>query len=129
MVIEGVYVETFEEDALYGCLNFLCIQFRYTTGWTDCALLVGLSIAWGVGDATFQTQIGALLGILYPHDTEAAFAQLKIWESAGTSVAFFVSSHMDLAAKQFSLLSILVVSTAALLVVVLRPERANSLKA
>jgi hypothetical protein len=69
MVIQGVYVETFEEDALYGCLNFLCIQFRYTTGWTDCALLVGLSIAWGVGDATFQTQIGALLGILYPHDT------------------------------------------------------------
>ncbi len=62
-------------------------------------------------------------------EQEAAFAQLKIWESAGTSVAFFVSSHMDLAAKQFSLLSILVVSTAALLVVVLRPERANSLKA
>ncbi|CAK9871435.1 unnamed protein product [Sphagnum jensenii] len=102
---------------------------EYTTGWTDCALLVGLSIAWGVGDATFQTQIGALLGILYPHDTEAAFAQLKIWESAGTSVAFFVSTHMDLVAKQFSLLSILVVSTAALLVVVLRPESANSLKA
>lgn len=42
---------------------------RYGEGWTDYFLLGGLAIAWGVGDATFNTQISALLGILYPHDT------------------------------------------------------------
>ncbi len=45
-------------------------------GWTDYMLLAGLAIAWGVGDATFNTQISALLGILYPHDT------VRTWSSA-----------------------------------------------
>ncbi len=48
-------------------------------------------------------------------EQEAAFAQLKIWESVVTSVAFFVSTHIDLVAKQLSLWSILGVSMATLL--------------
>jgi hypothetical protein len=54
---------------------FFCKQ-EYMAGWTDYMLLAGLAIAWGVGDATFNTQISALLGILYPHDT------VRTWSSA-----------------------------------------------
>jgi hypothetical protein len=67
-------VEICEEDALYGCLNFVCIQCRYMAGWTDCSLLAGLVIAWGVSDAIMQTQIDGLLGILYPHDTVSTWS-------------------------------------------------------
>ena len=42
---------------------------RYGGGRLDFLLLCGLAIAWGIGDATFNTQISALLGIFYPDDT------------------------------------------------------------
>jgi hypothetical protein len=43
----------------------------------------------------------------HKEEQKAAFAQLKIWESAETLVAFFVSTHIDLVAKQLLLWSIL----------------------
>lgn len=48
----------------------LCgLLWRYGKGWTDYLLLGGLAVAWGIGDAAFNTQISALLGIFYPEDT------------------------------------------------------------
>jgi hypothetical protein len=48
----------------------LCgLLWRYGEGWIDYLLLGGLAVAWGIGDAAFNTQISALLGIFYPEDT------------------------------------------------------------
>ncbi|KAK7500311.1 hypothetical protein BaRGS_00008534 [Batillaria attramentaria] len=38
---------------------------------------------WGMGDAVIQTQINALYGSLFTANTEAAFANYKLWESVG----------------------------------------------
>ncbi len=51
----------------------------------------------------------------HKEEQKAAFAQLKIWESAETLVAFFVSTHIDLVAKQLLLWSILGVWMSTLL--------------
>ena len=48
----------------------LCgLLWSYGEGWIDYLLLGGLAVAWGIGDAAFNTQISALLGIFYPEDT------------------------------------------------------------
>ncbi|KAG0632200.1 hypothetical protein M758_1G311200 [Ceratodon purpureus] len=98
----------------------LLFKQQYGGGWLDSFLLSGLAIAWGVGDATFNTQISALLGIFYPDDTEAAFAQWKIWQSAATSAAFFASPRTGFFFKLYVLLGLLVLSMAALLFVIMR---------
>ncbi|CAM6105150.1 unnamed protein product [Calypogeia fissa] len=58
-------------------------------------IVLAAAILWGLGDATIHTQFSALLGIYYPRDIEAAFAQWKIWQSAGTSVIFFASPYLS----------------------------------
>ncbi|XP_024382597.1 UNC93-like protein 3 [Physcomitrium patens] len=101
-------------------LTLLCFKQQFGGGGIDLLLLSGLAIAWGVGDATFNTQISALLGIFYPDDTEAAFAQWKIWQSAATSAAFFASPRTDFFIKLYVLLAVLVLSMVALLFVIMR---------
>jgi MFS family permease len=101
-------------------LVLLLFKQQYGGGAFDYLLLSGLAIAWGIGDATFNTQISALLGIFYPDDTEAAFAQWKIWQSAATSAAFFASPRLDFFIKLYVLLALLVLSMAAFIIVILR---------
>ncbi|XP_045191368.1 protein unc-93 homolog A-like [Mercenaria mercenaria] len=43
---------------------------------------------WGMGDAVIQTQINALYGMLWTKDSEAAFANYRLWESLGFIIAF-----------------------------------------
>ncbi|XP_076111927.1 protein unc-93 homolog A-like [Mytilus galloprovincialis] len=43
---------------------------------------------WGMGDAIIQTQINALYGYLFTNNTEAAFANYRLWESIGFILAF-----------------------------------------
>ncbi|BBM98531.1 MFS transporter, NAG-T family, sugar:H+ symporter [Marchantia polymorpha subsp. ruderalis] len=83
----------------------------------------GAAVIWGVGDATFNTQISAVLGIFYPNDTEAAFAQWKIWQSAATSAAFFVSPYTTLSSKITFLFISLLLSMSLFLVVTWRQSR------
>ncbi|KAL3702173.1 hypothetical protein R1sor_020195 [Riccia sorocarpa] len=115
-------------------------------------VIFGAAIVWGIGDATFNTQISAVLGILYPNDTEvtpkpplwggqttspifkavdrlvyqaAAFAQWKIWQSLATSAAFFVSPYASLITKLWILLLSLMISVSLFLVVIWQSRRAG----
>ncbi|KAK3761070.1 hypothetical protein RRG08_022474 [Elysia crispata] len=38
---------------------------------------------WGMGDAVIQTQLNALYGNIFSNEAEAAFANYRLWESAG----------------------------------------------
>ncbi|XP_063044373.1 protein unc-93 homolog A-like [Engraulis encrasicolus] len=67
-------------------------------------LVAGL---WGMADGILQTQINATYGVLFPDHKEAAFANIRLWESAGFLLAFGYSSHLCLSTKTYLLLSAL----------------------
>eukprot|EP00897_Mesotaenium_endlicherianum_P004993 jgi/Mesen1/4521/ME000023S03892 len=86
-------------DALMERLFTFPKPLLFRSAWADKGTLVAAALLWGAGDAAFNTQISALLTILYPRDTEVAFAQWNTWQSAGTSLMFFISPHAPLYVK------------------------------
>ncbi|XP_062005266.1 UNC93-like protein 3 [Rosa rugosa] len=57
-----------------------------------------MAAALGIGDGVLNTQLSALLAIYFKHDTEGAFAQLKVWQSGTISAVFFISPYISLQA-------------------------------
>ena len=55
-----------------------------------CSLLLGL------GDACFNTQIYAILGVSFPNNSVSAFAIFKFTQSAASAIAFFYSGALAL---------------------------------
>lgn len=88
----------------------LMFQQSYGSDLSGYLNLFGLAIIWGLGDAAFNTQISALLGILFPDNTEAAFAQWKIWQSVATAVVFFITNYTLMSVRLIILLATLTVS-------------------
>jgi len=56
--------------------------------------LLGMEIFWGLEDGVFNTQINVVIWLRFPHDTEDAFSQLKIWQSGAIAVVFLVSCFL-----------------------------------
>ncbi|KAL0451174.1 UNVERIFIED_CONTAM: UNC93-like protein 3 [Sesamum latifolium] len=81
---------------------------------------------WGIGDGVLNTQLSALLGILFKHDLEGAFAQLKLWQSVSIAVVFFVSTSISLQTMVVILLVALCISVAGFLFLTLKVEKAFS---
>ncbi|XP_071945362.1 protein unc-93 homolog A-like [Antedon mediterranea] len=50
-----------------------------------------IAAGWGFGDAVWQTQICSIVGVLFPDKQESAFANFRLWQSLGFSVAFACS--------------------------------------
>lgn len=56
---------------------------------------------WGVADGIWQSQINALLGIQYADDDEPAFANYRLFQAMGTSIAFIGSKYLCYSAKVY----------------------------
>lgn len=50
-------------------LTLACLPPSFGTSSTDFASLFTAAFLWGLGDAVFNTQISAILGICFPDDT------------------------------------------------------------
>ncbi|XP_078429262.1 major facilitator superfamily protein [Wolffia australiana] len=81
-----------------------------------------VAAGWGVGDGVFNTQLSSLLGLIFRDNTEGAFAQLKVWQSASTSVVFFVSPHISFPGMSLMLLICLLLSLLPFLFLVNRND-------
>ncbi|CAI5981778.1 unnamed protein product [Closterium sp. NIES-65] len=55
------------------------------------ALVCSCALLWGIGATAFQSQITALLPLVFPSDVDAAYAHWISWSSAACS-AYFLSS-------------------------------------
>lgn len=77
-------------------------------------ILIGF---WGMSDAIWQTQINSLYGLLFRDKEEAAFANFKLWECAGLSLAFGYSSFLCTASKIYILLTFLTVGVTGYFIV------------
>lgn len=62
-------------------------------------LLYLAAIVWAAGDAAWNTFTNTILGIYFSDNAEAAFANLKFWQSVGSAVPFIVGSYLRLDLK------------------------------
>ncbi|KAG8647612.1 UNC93-like protein 3 [Manihot esculenta] len=115
--------------AFLHAIVFLWILLKYslTSGILGVTYPLLMAAMLGIGDGVLNTQLSALLGILFKHDMEGAFAQLKLWQSASIAVVFFVNSYISLHAMVVIMLAALLVSIAGFLFLVFKIEKAFSM--
>ncbi|XP_010253254.1 PREDICTED: UNC93-like protein 3 isoform X2 [Nelumbo nucifera] len=107
-------------------LLWLFLKYRLTSGLIGSLYPLLMAAMLGIGNGIFNTQLNALLGILFRHDMEGAFAQLKVWQSASIAVVFFLSPHITLKAMLVLMLIALCVSVCGFLFLTLWVERTFS---
>ncbi|XP_015917443.2 UNC93-like protein [Parasteatoda tepidariorum] len=85
---------------------------------------------WGLGDGIWQTMVNAFYGVLFRSDEEAAFANYRLWEAAGFTIAFAYSSALCIGPKIYIVLASLTVGVIGYLTVevLLLFERRRSLE-
>ncbi|GMP96571.1 hypothetical protein CsSME_00045145 [Camellia sinensis var. sinensis] len=71
-------------------LLWLLLKYSVTSGVLGILYPLIMAAALGIGDGIFNTQLNALLGMLFKHDMEGAFAQLKF----ASLLAGFYSSFL-----------------------------------
>ncbi|XP_072975594.1 UNC93-like protein 3 [Typha angustifolia] len=103
----------------------LWLLFGYSTPSGVLAYVYPLIIGaiWGVGDGVLNTQLSALLGMLFKDDKEAAFAQLKVWQCASIAVVFFLTPYITLQALMLVMVVTLCISIAGFLFLTLLVEK------
>ncbi|XP_059428200.1 UNC93-like protein 3 isoform X3 [Corylus avellana] len=101
---------------------WLLLIYRLTSGVLGIMYPLLMAAMLGIGDGVFNTQLNALLGILFKHDTEGAFAQLKVWQSGSIAVVFFVSPYISLKAMLVVMLAALCLSYAGFLLLTLKKK-------
>ncbi|THF99286.1 hypothetical protein TEA_028167 [Camellia sinensis var. sinensis] len=85
-----------------------------------------MAAALGIGDGIFNTQLNALLGMLFKHDMEGALAQLKVWQCVSIAIAFFVSPYISLHAVLVVMLVAVCIYVGGFLFLTLMVEKAFS---
>ncbi|KAI3859813.1 hypothetical protein MKW92_048339 [Papaver armeniacum] len=107
-------------------LLWILLGYSATTGVLGYVYPLLMAAMLGVGDGIFNTQLNALLGILFKDDTEGAFAQLKVWQSASIAVVFFLYPHITLQAMILTMIAALVLAVVCFLFLTLHLEEAFS---
>ncbi|KAK1311739.1 UNC93-like protein 3 [Acorus calamus] len=107
-------------------LVWLLLKYSLSSGVLGPAYPLLVAVIWGIGDGVFNTQLNALLGILFKNDTEATFAQLKVWQSAVISAVFFLSPHISFQAMLVVMVAALCVSVSGFLYLTLSVKNAFS---
>ncbi|KAJ8899647.1 hypothetical protein K2173_019343 [Erythroxylum novogranatense] len=105
---------------------WLLLGFSITSGVGAVIYPLLMAGMLGIGDGVLNTQLNALLGILFKQDMEGAFAQLKVWQSASIAVVFFINSYITLQAMVITLLAVLCISVAGFLFLTLQVEKGFS---
>ncbi|XP_020101522.1 UNC93-like protein 3 [Ananas comosus] len=104
-------------------LFWLLLGYSTSTGVLGSVYPLLMGAILGIGDGVLNTQLSALLGLLFKNDKEAAFAQLKVWQSASIAVIFFLSPYITLQAMLILMVAVLCVSVAGFLFLTIVVER------
>lgn len=107
-------------------LLWILLGYSASSGFLGYVYPLLMAAMLGVGDSVFNTQLNALLGILFKNDTEGAFAQLKVWQSASIAVVFFLYPHITLQAMIIIMIAALILAVVCFLFLTLRLEKAFS---
>ncbi|XP_031396132.1 UNC93-like protein 3 [Punica granatum] len=111
---------------LQGCV-FLALLVRHSySGVYTYVFPLLLASLLGIGDGVLNTQLNALIALLFKQNTEAAFAQLKVWQSGAIAAVFFLSPYITLQAMLVTMLAAVFVSFFAFLFLTVHLEKAFS---
>ncbi|KAH1195129.1 UNC93-like protein 3 [Glycine max] len=107
-------------------LVLLLLNFSISSGFLGTVYILFLAGLLGIGDGVLMTQLNALIGILFKHDTEGAFAQLKIWQCATIAIVFFFAPLISFKAVLVIMLALLCFSFCIFLLLALKVGKAPS---
>ncbi|XP_050214398.1 UNC93-like protein 3 [Mercurialis annua] len=105
---------------------WILLKYSLTSGILGVIYPLLMAALLGIGDGVLMTQLSALLGILFKHDMEGAFAQLKVWQSASIAVVFFIYPYISLPAMVVVMIVALCVALIGFLILTLQVEKAFS---
>lgn len=105
---------------------WLLLKYSATSGVLGIIYPLLMAALLGIGDGVLMTQLSALLALLFKHDTEGAFAQLKVWQSSAIAVVFFLSPAITLQTMVVIMLAAIFVSLVSFLFLTLKIEKAFS---
>ncbi|XVE96844.1 hypothetical protein REPUB_Repub02eG0258100 [Reevesia pubescens] len=105
---------------------WLLLKYSATSGVLGVVYPLLMAALLGIGDGVLNTQLSALLALLFKQDTEGAFAQLKVWQSSAIAVVFFSSPAITLHTMVMVMLAAIFVSLASFLFLTLKVEKAFS---
>ncbi|KAJ8683273.1 hypothetical protein QAD02_019065 [Eretmocerus hayati] len=94
---------------------------------TSSTLAMAGSIALGLGDACFNTQVYALLGTIYAQDSASAFALFKFCQSVAAASSFFYSNRVTLHGQLAILTISMILGTCAFCYVEIKHRRSKRL--
>uniref|UniRef100_A0A0E0RIV8 UNC93-like protein 3 n=1 Tax=Oryza rufipogon TaxID=4529 RepID=A0A0E0RIV8_ORYRU len=109
-------------------LFWLLLFYSPMGGLLGAAVPLFIGALWGVGDGVLNTQLSALLGLLFEDVKEAAFAQLKVWQSGAIAVIFFLSPNITLQAMLILMATALIISFGAFLLLTLVVEKPSTVR-
>ncbi|XP_057438432.1 UNC93-like protein 3 [Lotus japonicus] len=107
-------------------LILLLLDFSIPSGLLGTLYLLFLAALLGIGNGVLMTQLNALLGMLFKHDMEGAFAQLRIWQSATIAIMFFLSPNISFETVVVTMLALLCFSLCSFLWLALKVGKASS---
>ncbi|KAK3172196.1 hypothetical protein Dsin_006270 [Dipteronia sinensis] len=77
-------------------LLWLLLKYSLTSGVLGALYPLIMAALLGIGDGVLNTQLSALIGLLFKHDTEGAFAQFKVWQCVSIAIVFFIYPYISL---------------------------------
>ncbi|CAN6338642.1 unnamed protein product [Urochloa humidicola] len=89
-------------------------------------LLIGA--LWGAGDGMMNTELNAIVGLLFEDTKEASFAQFKVWECGAVAIIFFLSPHITLQAMLIFMTAALFISFGAFLLLTIVAEKKSAVR-
>lgn len=107
-------------------LVWILLKFSISSGISGTFYPLLIAALWGIGDGVFNTQLNALFGLLFKHDMEGSFAQLKLWQSGSIAVVFFLSPYISMQSMLVIMIAAAIVSLIGFLALVLQVEKAFS---
>ncbi|KAK8553698.1 hypothetical protein V6N13_072639 [Hibiscus sabdariffa] len=112
----------------FQALIFLWLWLKYsgTSGVLGMVYPLLMAALLGIGDGVLNTQISALLALLFKHDTEGAFAQFKVWQSSAIAVVFFLSPAVTLQTMVAILLVAILVSMVSFLFLTVKAKEGGN---
>lgn len=119
-------IVTFGSVSQAAILLWILLKYSTTSGVLGVFYPLLMAAVWGMGDGVFMTQINAMIGMLFKHDTQGTFAQLKLSQSACIAAVFFLIPHLSLHAMVIIVLISLCTAFSVFLFLTLRVEKAFS---
>ncbi|RCV18787.1 hypothetical protein SEVIR_3G345200v4 [Setaria viridis] len=109
-------------------LFWLLLFYSPMVGVLGAAVPLLIGALWGVGDGMLNTELNAVVGLLFEDSKEASFAQFKVWECGAIAVIFFLSPHITLQAMLILMTAALFISLGAFLLLTIFVEKSSPVR-